>query len=96
MIFIILLGVLCLYLFNRYRNKIEIRDYGEWKPLKLTIGVWILIIIAAFIPLVNIVGLLLFELFTIIDMDYSCSDTRFKKGESCILYKIIKFLQKEY
>lgn len=93
MIFIILLGVLCLYLFNRYRNKIEIRDYGEWKSLKLPIGIWAIIFIVAFIPLVNVIGLFIFEIFTILDIDYG---TRFKNGESCILYKIMKFLQKEY
>ena len=95
MIFIILLGVLCLYLFNRYRNKIEIYDYGEWKPLKLPIGIWTIIFIVAFIPLINVIGLFIFEIFTILDIG-PYGSTRFKNGESCILSKIIEFLQKEY
>ena len=96
MIAIILLGILCLYLFNRYKNKIEVRDYGEWGPLKLPVGIWLIVIIIAFIPVINIAGLFLFEFFTLLDMDGRYADTRFKNGESCILSKIIEFLQEKY
>ena len=96
MIVIILLGILCLYLFNRYKNKLEIRDYDEWRPLKLPVGIWLIIIVAALTPLINVVGLFLFELFTILESNDKYSDIRFKEGESCILAKIIELMKKEF
>ena len=98
MIIILLLATLCLYLFNRYRNKLEIREYREdWKPLKFSVAQWLVILCIAFLPGINLIGLFLFELITILDMeDRYFPDTRFKEGKSCILAKIIELMKKEF
>ena len=93
MIKTLLLAVLCLYLFNRYRNKLEVYKYGGlWKPLKFSLAQWLVILCVALIPGINLIGLLMFEFFTIMDM----ADIRFKEGESCILAKIIELMKKEF
>lgn len=96
MIIWLLISILCFFLFRRFIRKIEIRDCGKWQDIKMPLWVWGLIVIAALVPIINILMLLGFEILLVADSRYSYGDTRFKEGQSHWLNKLLDILNKKY
>ena len=92
----LLISVLCFFLFRRFTQKIEIRNYGNWQDFKMALWGWGLVAIIALVPIVNILGLLGFEIFCIADSRCSYGDTRFKEGKNHWISKFLDFMSKEY
>ena len=96
MIIWLLISVLCFFLFRRFTQKIEIRNYGSWQDFKMPLWGWGLVGIIVLVPIINIVGLLAFEGFCVGDARCSYGDTRFKNGKNHWINKFLDIINKEY
>ena len=93
----IIISIICfLFLFWLIHN-LEERIWGgytrEWKPVKLAIWKWVLIIIGCLLPAVNV--FMSVVLLAIIFIEIRVGDLRFKGGKKTWLDKLIDFLSKE-
>ncbi len=94
---VIIISIICfLLLFKTLRN-LESKEWGsyggEWKPVKLAIWIWALIIIGCLIPAVNV--FITVVVLAIIFIETRVGDLRFKGGKKTWLDKLIDFLSKE-
>ena len=76
----------------------EIKEYGEWKPFTLPVWAWGIVLVAALLPGLNIIGLFIFIVVCIADSRSDWADTRFKENNviNNFINKILDLLNKEF
>lgn len=91
---LIVISIICFLAIFKVFRSLESREWGgEWKPLKIKRGLWILIIIGCLIPVFNLFLTVL--LLILIFIETRIGDARFKGGKKIWLDKLIDFLNKE-
>ena len=94
---IIIISIICFLLLFKALKSLESKEWGihgyVWKPFKLAIWKWVLIIIGCLLPAVNV--FMTVVLLTIIFIEIRVGDLRFKGGKKTWLDKLIDFLSKE-
>ena len=98
MAFHIIFSIIVFWIFYKFTRNVEILDCGEWKSFTLPLWLWVLVTIAAFIPLFNIIGLIVFIITCMVDAKGIYPDTRFTKGNVIFNFinKIANLLTKEF
>ena len=92
----LIISIVCFLLLRNFVSKLEINDRDGWKLLKLPLWGWAFAAIVCLVPIINIIGLVVVELFAIVDMRSGYPDIRFKEGKSHWLIKLIDFMNKKY
>lgn len=92
----LIISVVCFLLLRNFLSKLEVDGYNGWEPFKAPLWAWVLVAIICLAPIVNIIGLICVELFTIADIRSNYPGVRFKEGKSHWLIKLIDILNKEY
>lgn len=93
----IILSIICFFLLFKALRSVESLEWGthekEWRPIKLALWIWLLIVIGCLIPAVNV--FITVVLLIIIFVETRIGDLRFKGGKKIWLDKVIDFLSKE-
>lgn len=94
---IIIISIICFLLLFKTLKSLESKEWGihgsVWKPVKLAIWIWILIIVGCLIPAVNVFITVI--ILAVIFIETRLGDLRFKGGKETWLDKLIDFLNKE-
>lgn len=88
-----IVSIVCFLLIVKLFKSLEVKDWKEWKPFKLVVWVWVLIVIACLIPVINITVTIV--IYGITFMDTRLGDLRFKGGKKTWFDKFLDFLNKE-
>lgn len=92
----LIISVVCFLLLRNFVSKLEVDNHGEWRPSKAPLWLWILAAIICLVPIINIIGLIGFELLIVAAVKSGYPDLRFKEGKSHWLTKLIDFMNKEF
>ena len=92
---LVVISVICFLVIFKVLKNLESKGWeGDWKPVRLKRGLWILITIGCLIPVANLFLTVTLLLITFIESRVG-SDLRFKGGKKIWLDKLIDFLNKE-
>ena len=98
MLVYLLFCALLIWIFYKFTRGMEIKSYGNWEAFTLPLWLWIIIVLVALVPIINIGVLLAFIGSCVADSRATSPDTRFKEGNVIynIVDKIISLLNKEF
>ena len=77
---ILVINALCIYIVHNSEIKVGIRSKwnSEYEPFKLPIILWLVIFIVMFIPIVNVVAIIIY--ISILGYDYSDGTLKLKEN----------------
>lgn len=98
MIILLLMAILCFFIFWRFTRSIEVKEHGEWRPFYMPLWMWLVAGIITIIPVINFVVLIGVIIMIIAESKESYPDVRFtnKNGLNNFITKVINILNKEY